>query len=72
MNNQDNQESGMNCPRCSFKIKFQIQDLLAKNSINCPGCLLKMDMDIPNEIKSHLQEIQLAQDMVAKARNVNL
>ncbi|MFT5821735.1 MAG: hypothetical protein ACI8ZM_002989 [Crocinitomix sp.] len=72
MNNQNKQETGMNCPRCDFKIKFNIQDLLIKNKIDCPGCLLQMDMAVTDQIKSHLQEIKLAQDTVYKARNADL
>lgn len=72
MSTENNDQNGMHCPRCQFKIKFQINDLLLKNQINCPGCHLQMDMDVPGEIKVHLQEIQLAQDMVENARKMNL
>ncbi len=72
MNNQNEQENGMHCPRCNFKIRFNINDLLLKNKIDCPGCHLEMEMEVPGEIKLHLQEIQLAQDMVSSARKANL
>lgn len=69
--NTTNEDRGLHCPQCNFKIKFAIQELLISNKITCPGCSLEMGMEVPGELKIHLQEIQRAQDMVAQAKKTS-
>lgn len=47
----------LQCPNCLEIIKFSIEDLLFKNEIICPSCSLKMEMNVPTEMKKHLREI---------------
>jgi hypothetical protein len=45
-------------------------DMLLHNSgICCPACGLKMDMQVPTEMKTHLQEIVIAERMVKKTKH---
>lgn len=72
MNNKDkkiNSDTGLNCPVCNFKIKFTVSDLLLKRDITCPSCELKLDMNVPVEMKKHLQEITIAEKMVKESGN---
>ncbi|WP_162555594.1 hypothetical protein [Reichenbachiella versicolor] len=56
--------TGLECPKCSFKIKFTMETLLAQQTVICPNCQLKLDMNVPSEMKGHLQEIVLAEKMI--------
>ena len=50
---------GMPCPRCNFRIKVTLKDLLGAPEIRCPGCLLKLEID-----RSQSQEsLELAQTL---------
>lgn len=60
---------GLNCPGCKFAIKFTMDMLLYNNEIRCPACGLQMNMEVPTELKTHLQEIHLAEQMVQKSKN---
>ena len=60
---------GLNCPSCKFPIKFTYEMLLHDSKISCPNCGLKMDMQVPTEMKQHIQEIHLAEKLVEKAKN---
>lgn len=60
---------GLNCPQCNFKIEFSIESLLMGGRITCPNCYLQLKMDVSEGTKNHLQEIQRAQEMVAQAKN---
>jgi len=68
-NNISNEDKGLHCPQCDFKIKFSINDMLMSGKITCPGCHLEMNMEVPKTLKVHLQEIQRAQDTVIQARD---
>ncbi len=59
--------NGLECPACRFKIKFTMMDLVMKKNILCPACHLTMDMDVPVDMKRHLQEISLAEQMVRES-----
>lgn len=70
MNNtakSEEHQPGLICPACNFKIKFTIQELLQKKSIVCPSCNLTLEMDAPTDMKKHLEEIRLAEEMVKKS-----
>lgn len=60
--------TGLNCPKCQFTIKFSIDHLLSRQDVICPSCGLIMQMNVPREIKMHLQEISLAEKMVRDAQ----
>lgn len=66
---KNEQDAGLDCPNpdCDFKIKFTMQDLLARKEITCPACELKLEMNVPVEMKKHLQEITLAEKMVKES-----
>ncbi|WP_314057734.1 hypothetical protein [Empedobacter brevis] len=66
--NNDNQP-GLICPapECNFKMKFTMKDLLMKKEIVCPSCGLTLEMNVPVEMKKHLQEISLAEEMVKES-----
>ncbi|MCR4031013.1 MULTISPECIES: hypothetical protein [Flavobacterium] len=63
------EKSGLECPVCRFKIKFNMMDLLMKKSIVCPSCNLTMNMDVPEDMKRHLQEISLAEQFTGKSQS---
>lgn len=62
-NSKSNQEQGLDCPVCKFKIKFTMMDIIMKKEIVCPSCHLVLSMDAPTNMKEHLQEISLAEKM---------
>lgn len=62
-------QTGLACPNCKFQIKFTIADLLTQRNVSCPECDLSLDMQVPSEMKKHLQEISLAEKMVRDAKN---
>lgn len=70
INNQSNENKGMPCPQCDFSIKFSIHELLMNSTIQCPGCHLNLEMQVPGEIKSHLQDIDRAQTMLDSTRHM--
>lgn len=61
--------TGLNCPKCNFQIKFTMQSLLSQSKISCPSCKLEMEMNVPKQMKEHLQEIVLAERMVKEVQN---
>lgn len=63
------QHSGLECPNqaCKFPIKFTMIDLVTKQNITCPSCQLSLEMEVPVEMKKHLQEISLAEQMVRES-----
>lgn len=61
--------TGLPCPKCNFKIKFTMQSLLISEVVTCPSCKLELQMNVPDQMKSHLQEIVLAEQMIKKAQN---
>ncbi len=65
----NNENSGLECPVCRFKIKFTMKDLLMKKNIVCPSCNLTMNMDVPEDTKRHLQEISLAEQFTGKSQS---
>lgn len=40
-----NNNPGLNCPKCGFKIQVSIKQLLTKQGIVCPVCGLKLNID---------------------------
>jgi len=65
---QNDNTSGLPCPKCGFKIKFKIETLLHHNGIICPSCQLSLNMSVPTPLKVHLQEIAMAERMVRDAQ----
>jgi len=63
------EDNGLHCPQCNTIIKFTLNELLFKNKITCPGCFLELRMEVPETLKTSLQEIQQAQDMATLARD---
>lgn len=63
------QHSGLECPNqaCKFPIKFTMMDLVTKKNVTCPSCQLTLEMEVPVEMKKHLQEISLAEQMVRES-----
>jgi len=61
------EHNGLECPTCRFKIKFTMMDLVMKKNISCPSCQLSLNMDVPVDMKQHLQEISLAEQMVRES-----
>ena len=41
-----------------------MQELLQQKSIVCLSCNLTLEMDAPTDMKKHLEEIRLAEEMV--------
>lgn len=68
INSTSSATQGLNCPKCKFTIKFTMDMLLHNKAICCPSCGLRMDMQVPTEMKVHLQEISMAEKMVQKAK----
>lgn len=68
MSAQENNK-GVECPECHFVIRFTMEDLLMKKNVACAHCGMVMEMEVPKEIKKHLQEITLAEKMVRNAQN---
>lgn len=67
-NSKVNEEhNGLECPTCRFKIKFTMIDLVMKKNITCPSCQSALNMDVPADMKQHLQEIILAEQMVRES-----
>lgn len=68
MNNSEksNDHPGLICPapECGFRIKFTMQDLITKKEVVCPSCGLTLEMNIPTEMKKHLEEIRLAEAVI--------
>jgi hypothetical protein len=44
-----------------------MMDLVMKKNITCPSCHLALNMDVPVDMKQHLQEISLAEQMVRES-----
>lgn len=61
------EHNGLDCPACKFKIKFTMMDLVMKKDVICPSCHLNLNMDVPTDMKQHLQEISLAEQMVRES-----
>ena len=57
---------GMPCPRCQFRIKVTLKDLLSASAINCPGCLLKFEIDRSQS----QQSLELAQKLAVAVDNL--
>ncbi|BDD12894.1 hypothetical protein FUAX_53260 (plasmid) [Fulvitalea axinellae] len=45
-----------------------MQSLLSQEKVTCPSCNLIMDMHVPDQMKKHLQEINIAEEMVKKSK----
>lgn len=57
---------GMPCPRCNFRIKVTLTQLLAAPEITCPGCLLKLEIDRGQS----QQSLELAQKLAVAAEHL--
>jgi len=40
-----NQNPGLNCPKCTFKISVSIEQLLSHSPLVCPACGLVLQLD---------------------------
>ncbi|HAA16678.1 MAG TPA: hypothetical protein DCE41_35205 [Cytophagales bacterium] len=70
MKTQTEPPKGLKCPneRCGTLIKFSYLTLLAHSEITCPNCGLQLKVQVPAEVKEHLQELVHAEELVEKAR----
>lgn len=69
MNNQE--QKGLTCPNnvCKTLIPISYKELLVNTTVRCPKCRLKLDMNVPEEIKEHIKNISIAEAAVEKAKN---
>lgn len=66
MPTQFHEAPGMPCPRCGFRIKVTLQQLLSAAEISCPGCLLKLEIDRSQS----QQSLELAQKLAVAVDNL--
>jgi transcription elongation factor Elf1 len=64
MPNGTEKKVGLICPRCNERIMFSIADLLYRNFIICPYCQLRMEMNVPSNIKEQAEKLIKPQSQI--------
>lgn len=64
MPNGNERKAGLICPRCNERIMFSIADLLNRGFIVCPYCQLRMEMNVPSNIKQQSEQLSKPQNQI--------